>query len=261
MKRILLAFQFLTIIPVKDTGVVPEKEVGSATSFFPLVGLVEGMILVVLAAIFLRAFPTELTNGLLLLVMVILNGCLHIDGLADTVDALASRGDTERKLEIMKDSTVGPAGVTAIVMALLLKYLLLNALFFSSTLTAYYSTVLLMPVLSRWIMVPVMFHGKSVRRDGLGKIFIDYTGGRTLLAATFLTLLISFITFSYVSHYPLLVFHLMFIMPALYMFVFLAVWFFNKNFGGMTGDMLGAVYEVSIVLFLMMRVIWSQELI
>jgi adenosylcobinamide-GDP ribazoletransferase len=261
MKRILLAFQFLTIIPFKDTGEVPEKEVGSSAAFFPLVGLIEGMILVILAAIFIRAFPTELTNGLLVLAMVIVNGCLHIDGLADAVDALASRGDTEKKLEIMKDSTVGPAGVTAIVMALLLKYLLLNALFFSSTLTAYYSTLLLMPVLSRWIMVPVMFHGKSVRRDGLGKIFIDYTGGRTLLAATFLTLLISFLTFSYVSHYPLLVFHLMFVMPALYIFGFMAVWFCNRNFEGMTGDTIGAVYEVSVLMFLMMRVIWSQELI
>lgn len=261
MKRILLAFQFLTIIPVKDMGEVSEKEVGKSTALFPVVGLLEGALLLVLASLFLKVFPIELTNGLLILVMVIANGGLHLDGLADTFDAIASRGNKEKKLAIMKESTVGPFGVIAIVMALLLKYLLLNALFFNSKPAVYYSAILLMPVLSRWTMVPVIFHCRSAKQDGLGKMFIDHTEKKELLKATFLTLLISFLALGFMSQFSLLTFHLMFIMPLLYMFSFLAVWFSNKNFDGVTGDTLGAVHEIALLIFLMIRVIWPQRFI
>jgi adenosylcobinamide-GDP ribazoletransferase len=139
MKKILLAFQFLTIIPLRDMGETSEQEIGSTTAFFPIVGMIEGIILAVLAALFIKIFPSELCNALLVLVMVVLNGGLHIDGLADTFDAVASRGGKDKKLAIMKDSTVGPIGVIAIVMALLLKYVLLNAVFSFSTIAAYFA--------------------------------------------------------------------------------------------------------------------------
>jgi hypothetical protein len=114
MKRMLLAFQFLTIIPVKDTGEVPEQRIGSSTALFPVVGFFEGALMAVFAGLFLKVFPTELTNGLLILLMIIINGGLHLDGLADTFDAIASRGDKEKKLAIMKESAVGPIGVISI---------------------------------------------------------------------------------------------------------------------------------------------------
>jgi adenosylcobinamide-GDP ribazoletransferase len=102
MKKILLALQFLTIVPIKDVGEVPEQEVGNSVIFFPLIGLLEGALFVVISTLLLKVFPAELTNGFLVLIMVLMNGGLHIDGLSDTVDATASRGDAEKKLAIMK---------------------------------------------------------------------------------------------------------------------------------------------------------------
>ncbi|MDH4028282.1 MAG: adenosylcobinamide-GDP ribazoletransferase [Nitrospirota bacterium] len=261
MRRILLAFQFLTIIPLSDTGEVPDREAGGATAFFPLVGAVEGAALLMLAMVLLRVFPAELVNGLLVLAMVISSGGLHLDGLADTFDAIGSRGSREKKLAIMKESTVGPFGVIAIVMALLLRFLLLNALFLNSRLTEYYAAVFLMAVFSRWAMVPVIFHSRSARRDGLGKVFIDHTGHKELLTATAFTVMIAVFAAGIVLRVPLLVFDLVFVMPVLYMVGFIAVRFFNRDLGGMTGDTFGAVYEISILLFLMMSVIWSQRYI
>ena len=261
MKRIVLAFQFLTIIPFKDMGEVPDREAGSTTAFFPLVGVFEGVVLLMLAALFLRLFPAELTNGLLVLTMIIINGGLHLDGLADTFDAIALRGDRDRKLAVMKDSTIGPFGVIAIVMVLLLKYLLLNALFFNSRLPVYYSGIFLMTVFSRWEMVPVIFHCRSAKKDGLGKVFIEHTGQKELLTSTALTVLITVVAAGFILHVPIIAFHLMFVMPVLYVFGFIAVWFFKRRFGGMTGDTFGAFYEFAVLLFLMMRVIWSQKFI
>ena len=247
---------------------VSEKEIGGASAFFPLTGLVQGLLLCVSAFLFLNVFPVELANGLLILVLVITNGGFHLDGLADTFDAIASGGDKEKKLAVMKDSTTGPVGVIAIVLAVLLKYLLLNVLFLNSYAIAYYSSLVLMPVFSRWIMMPAIFHSKSARQDGLGKIFIENMGLRELAIATFLTLsfliLVPYIgnmiitrTFCCSGLSPLY----LLAMLVIYVFSLVAVWFSNKRFGGMTGDTFGAVSEISEILFLMMVVTWSQGFI
>lgn len=261
MKKILLAFQFLTIVPIKDMSEVTDAEVGSATIYFPVIGLLEGMLLSVLAFLFLKVFPGELTSGLLLFAMVVMTGGLHLDGLSDTFDAVAARVDTDKKLAIMKDSTIGPAGVIAIVLVILLKYLLLNTMFFYSSISTYYTGLILMPVFSRCAMVWAIFHCKSARQSGLGKMFIEHTGLKELVIATGITLLICVATFIVISDYQLLSFHLMFILPVLYFFSLSSVWFFNKHFGGMTGDSFGSVYEIAIMLFLISRIIWSQKFI
>lgn len=261
MKRLVLAFQFLTIIPLGNTEEVSEEDMGKATAFFPVVGAIEGILYVSLAYLFLKVFPSDLTNGLLLFAMVIINGGLHLDGLSDTVDAVASRGDREKKLAVMKDSTVGPAGVIAIVLVLLLKYLLLNAVAFYSSREAYYSALYLLPVLSRWTMVPAIYHCSSVRDSGLGRMFIVHTDTKELLLSTGLVLAGCILLMPVNPDLRILSFVFMFMMPVLYIFSRTAVVFFGNHFGGMTGDSFGSVYEISIILFLMSWVIWSQKFI
>ncbi|RJQ15051.1 MAG: adenosylcobinamide-GDP ribazoletransferase [Nitrospiraceae bacterium] len=260
MKKLLLAFHFLTIIPIKEMGAVSEKDMGSASALFPVVGAVQGGLLALSAMALMKVFPAELTNGLLVLFMVIMTGGLHLDGLADMFDAIASRGNKEKKLAIMKDSTVGPFGVIAIVLVILLKYLSLNALLLHSAQITYYSALFLMPVFSRWAMVPAIFHCKSARQDGLGKIFIEHTGTKELLIATLLTILPLLLLFPLVP-YLLLLAPFLLTLPVLYIFCIIAVWFSNKNFGGMTGDTFGAVAEISELLFLMTVVLCSQKYI
>ncbi|MBI4825579.1 MAG: adenosylcobinamide-GDP ribazoletransferase [Nitrospirae bacterium] len=254
MKKLLLAFQFLTIIPVKDTGIVTDREAGGSAAFFPLAGLVQGTLLVFAVVTLLRVFPVGLANLLLLLLLVITNGALHLDGLADTFDAIASRGDRQKKLAIMKDSTIGPAGVIAIVFSLMLKYLLLNESYSDAAPAAYYLILFLLPIYSRWAMVPAIFHSKSAREDGLGKAFIENVGVKELLTATVLALLFSFLSVFVIFNTPELA-HVVFSLPALYIFSLITAWFCGRRFGGMTGDTFGAVSELSEILFLMMAVI------
>ena len=261
MKKVILASQFLTIVPVKDTGEVSPEEMGRTTSFFPLVGLGEGVLLAFFASVFMEYFPAELTSALLVLIMVIMNGGLHLDGLSDTFDAVASRGDYEKKLLIMKDSTVGPMGVISIVMVLLLKFTMLSALFFHAPAPAYYATVVSMPILSRWAMVIAAFHGRSARKDGLGNLFIEHTEGKQLLIASAIAVILTGLVCTIVMQFPLYIFYLMFAMPVLYGFSFLSVLFFNKLFGGMTGDSFGAMNEIAVLIFLIVTIIWAQKFI
>jgi adenosylcobinamide-GDP ribazoletransferase len=260
MRKIFLAFQFLTIIPMQDMGDISGEEMGKTTAVFPVVGFAEGVVLAFLAAVFLKVFPTELTNALLVLILAIMNGGLHLDGLSDTFDSVASRGDRGKKLAIMKDSTVGPMGVIAIVMTLLLKYVLLNAVFFQSTAVAYLMTVLAMPVLSRWAMVTAAFYSTAARKDGLGRLFIEHTGARQFMSATAAAIILVALVCSMVSQFSLLMFYGMFALPVLYAFSFGAIWFFKKMFGGMTGDSFGAVNEIAVLVFLLSAVINNARL-
>ncbi|MBI5676311.1 MAG: adenosylcobinamide-GDP ribazoletransferase [Nitrospirae bacterium] len=259
MKKLLLAFQFLTIIPLKRMDNVSEKDVGGASAFFPLVGTVQGILLVITSALFLKVFPVEVSNGIILLLMIIINGGLHLDGLADTFDAIASRKGKEKKLAIMKDSAVGPFGVIAIVFAILLKYIFLNAIF-NISLDTYYLSLFLMPIFSRWAMVTAIFHCKSARKDGLGRIFVEHTKMTEFAAATLLTLVISLLAL-FISDKTSAIISFLLILVILYIFCIAAVRFSNKNFGGMTGDTFGAVSEISEILFLMGAMIWSQKFI
>ncbi len=248
MKRLLIAFQFLTVLPVRGVSSVSEEELGRASALFPVVALFEGALLTATASLLLRAFTPGVTSGVLILLMVMLNGGLHLDGLSDTFDALASRTDRDKRLAIMKDGRVGPLGVTATVMAILLKLLALNALAARST-SLLYSALFLTPLLSRWGMVSAAFHGRAARGDGLGSIFIRATGLKELVTALLFTLLIALSGLWVLGRGALL--PVLLSLAFFYTLSLLLVWLFSRHFGGMTGDTLGAVNEVGAVMFLL----------
>jgi adenosylcobinamide-GDP ribazoletransferase len=259
MNKLILAFQFLTIIPVKDTGEIPDEEMGGVAAFFPLVGLAEGTALAGLAYLFLKILPAEVVSALLVLVMAILNGGLHLDGLADTFDAVAARGDSARKLAIMNDSSIGPAGVISIVMTLLLNYVLLNAVHFQASKDIYFGIVLLMPVVSRWAMVPALYYGNAAKPDGLGKVFMEYTGLKEQIYSTLLMFMVVAVYALIFSNIDLFVSFCMMNFPLLFAFCLIAVWFSKIHFEGLTGDVLGAVNEIAKLLFLMTSLLWLQQ--
>lgn len=268
MRQLFLALQFLTILPVKVRGTVTEKDMSGSAVFFPVVGAFQGLLAVCTALLSANFFSSEITAGLVLLTFIVINGGFHLDGLADTFDALAVKSsgdltaDRHRKLSIMKDSTTGAIGVIAIVMTILLKFLFLNNLLISSLPTSHYVFLFLMPVFSKWGMVSTMYHGNSARQDGLGKMFID---NLTLVKVVFTSLLLIFFYAAADMLYlhkafgakSIILFFLLFAIS--YIFCLLSAKFFKKRFGGLTGDTLGAGGETSEILFLMVASLWLQH--
>ena len=135
VNAVMLAFQFLTRIPPvwlpmgKDPDWSPSGW-GLSLLYYPLVGLVIGLILVLGAAVMNWALPSSLLAAVLVLVIwVWVTGALHLDGLADSADAwIGGQGDRQRTLAIMKDPTSGPVAVAAVVLLLLVKLAALEAL-------------------------------------------------------------------------------------------------------------------------------------
>jgi cobalamin 5'-phosphate synthase/cobalamin synthase len=266
----MLAFQFLTIVPLKIAGDVTEGEIAGSAIFFPLVGAFQGLLTAVSALLLMQVFPADITAGLAMLFLVLSNGGFDLDGLADTADGLAVKSsgkaeqDRTKRLLVMKDSATGAMGVIALVMTLLLKYILMQRLLTDFPLPAVLTLFFLMPVLSKWITAPAMYHGTSARKDGLGRIFMEYAGLKSLIKSTVLVFLLAVPVFllniTGISATGGLVF-LIFSMAAFYCFCLLAIIFLTKRFGGLTGDHFGALTEIAEIFFILTGYIWLQHFI
>jgi adenosylcobinamide-GDP ribazoletransferase len=117
-----LAFGTLSVLPVRAPGAVDRRVAGRAMVLAPLVGLVLGGIAgaVVYGADQLKPDAPFLAAVLGVVVLMVLSGALHLDGLADSADGFGSRRDRETKLRIMKQSDIGPFGVVSIAAVLLI---------------------------------------------------------------------------------------------------------------------------------------------
>src|SRR5690606_7992123 len=119
---LLIALQFLTNLPIRLPGMPAPEEQGRSLLWYPLVGLLIGLVLVC-GGWLLDDSANLLVAALLLTLWVGMTGALHLDGLADTADAwLGGFGDCERTLTIMKDPRSGPIAVVVLVLLLLLKF-------------------------------------------------------------------------------------------------------------------------------------------
>jgi adenosylcobinamide-GDP ribazoletransferase len=106
-----LALAFLTIVPVRLREAPP---LGAAAPWFPLVGAVVGALAGGLGYLAQPTLGSTVAAIVSVATLVVLTGALHQDGLADCADALG--GSTrERRLAIMRDSSIGTFGALALI--------------------------------------------------------------------------------------------------------------------------------------------------
>jgi adenosylcobinamide-GDP ribazoletransferase len=148
----LIALQFLTIFPVKLNTPVSSEAMGRSLLFYPLVGLLMGIVLLV-ATMLLSTQTTLVAAALITALWVVITGGLHLDGLADSADAwLGGLGDKARTLAIMKDPACGPTGVLALLLVLLLKFVAI-----ASLIDAEQTVALLWALLLARLAMPLLF--------------------------------------------------------------------------------------------------------
>lgn len=128
MKYIGIAFSLLTTLPVPAPQKWSPGDSGRAAGWYPLAGLVIGLLVAGVHRLSGLVFPPLVTGALTLLAWVALTGGLHLDGLADCADGLLYPGTPEKRLEIMKDPRLGAFGGIGLGLALLLKFAALASL-------------------------------------------------------------------------------------------------------------------------------------
>ena len=264
MKGFLIATQFLTRIPVRVRGHLTERDIGRSAIFFPLVGALQGAPAAAAAFFLTMVFSPDIAAGLVILVLIVTNGGFHIDGLADTADAVSVKSvgdaaeDREKRLAVMKDSAVGAIGVVAIVVAILLKYLLISGILLKGLTWDALCLLFLAPVFSKWIMVPVIFHGAAAKNEGLGAIFIANAGLGVFALSSAMLAAIFFVMWFFLPGSTWLEATKLFLLLTVPLYTFGLTWvvFCRRRFGGMTGDTIGAVSEIAELLFLAVAFLW-----
>jgi adenosylcobinamide-GDP ribazoletransferase len=130
MRSVLRALALFTVAPVRTHRELTAPEAAAALRWFPAVGAGLGAVAgLPLAATLHWAARAALLGAVLgIVVLALLTRGLHLDGLADTADGLGSRAPPERALEIMRRSDVGPFGVLALVLVVLVDVAALAAL-------------------------------------------------------------------------------------------------------------------------------------
>jgi adenosylcobinamide-GDP ribazoletransferase len=226
-----IALQFLTRLPVTLAGMPAPEQIGRSLLFYPLVGLLIGLLLL-FAQHLLSDSAVLLQAALLLTVWVGISGGLHLDGLADSADAwVGGFGDRERTLAIMKDPRSGPIAVVVLVLLLLLKFAALVALLESGS----GLQLLLVPWLARCLLPLLFLTTPYVRSGGLGQALAEHLPRQQLpwmLAANAVAMLL----FGWPALLALLVAGVMFIWLRILML---------KRLGGATGDTAGALLEIA----------------
>ncbi|WGL51276.1 adenosylcobinamide-GDP ribazoletransferase [Nocardioides sp. BP30] len=114
-----LAVGTLTAVPVRPPTVVDRRRAGLAMVLAPVATVPLGAAAAITGYAGIRLdLPPPVVALLAVGVIVLGNRAFHVDGLADTVDGLASSYDRERALTVMKTGTSGPAGVVALVLVI-----------------------------------------------------------------------------------------------------------------------------------------------
>jgi adenosylcobinamide-GDP ribazoletransferase len=225
---------FFTTIPTSSS--LREFEVLSRHIYlFPFFGLIIGAALGASGYLLLSiALPPQISAILLICLLYLITGINHLDGLADFGDGIAAQGTKEEKIAILRDPRIGAGGVLLCILIILI---LFSALLVIAALSALllFKLMVLAETAAKLSLVIIIVLGKSTHK-GFGSIMIEHAKKRDLLAALAFSAIISYIA---LNIYGIAI---LFISAASALIVLSIA---NRNFGGVSGDAMGASNEIS----------------
>jgi len=227
-----LALSFLTIIPSGVKEEIGEASFAKSVKYFPVIGFAIGLLLAGLYAVISTRLEGLASSAIVITALIIVTRALHLDGLADTFDGIFGGKDKEQKLAIMKDSRIGSFGMVSIMAVIGLKILLLSSISSVYKLEA----IITFPVLGRWSACYAVSTQPYARKSkGLGSLFLG-ANKIDLFIASIIAFVIAAIFLGYAA-----------ILAAVVALVFAIAYsrFIKSEIGGMTGDTLGALIELT----------------
>ena len=231
-----LCFGFLTRIPVFSIEYSGHSSLTGACWAFPLVGVCVG--LAAALALWLAdgfGLASQLAALLAIASMILLTGALHEDGLADTADGFGLGGDTEKRLAAMRDPRIGVFGMVALIVVFSARWTALADLV-SISFAEGATAIIAAAAISRGILPYVMHAVANARQDGLSA-----SAGRPesqpALIALGIAAVISLFVFGISGTIVVA------IVTAIVTIAIVAI--ARRLIGGQTGDVLGAIQQVT----------------
>jgi adenosylcobinamide-GDP ribazoletransferase len=238
LNDVLIALGLLTRLPFPQPVWPEDGTPAKAAWAYPLAGLIIALLAGAVASGLLAVGVTApYAAGAALLTSVLATGAMHEDGLADCADGFWGGWDRDRRLKIMKDSSSGAYGVSALILSYGLRWTALAALFAQGWV---FIPLLIAGITSRAGMVWCMATLPNARADGLSS-----TTGRPQMmiagVASIWAVIACFAGFGLAGLVPLFVAAI-----ATVIWSFVAM----RKVGGQTGDVLGATQQVCEVALL-----------
>lgn len=224
-----LAVQFLTRIPLSINITVTDERLGQSVLFYPLVGLLIGLFLLLLTQL-LPEHLFALNAAIILSVWVLLTGGLHLDGLADCSDAWAGGLNNKQcSLKIMQDPAIGSVAVIILLLVLLLKWIAIQNLLQADLALSF---LMLAPFLGRLSILMLMLSTPYISENGLGSAMQQHLPRSAARLIVCVSLLLCFwLTSIYI---------LLSMILLIYCIRYLAI----QRIQGVTGDVYGASVEL-----------------
>ena len=224
-------FSFLTIIPSGNSDL---QTVAKYMYLFPVIGIAIGL-LIGAAGWGLSFFLDPLVVGLLVAAgLVLITGIHHTDGLSDFADGLMVKGSKEKKFEVMRDPKVGAAGIVAIVFCVAATVI---ALSFMKGFELFY-TILIGEVIAKFCMVLSASIGPSPWQ-GSNSTFVESMKDKKKLAIAGAITISVIVLFQNNAGFVAL--------AAAIAVTLVIVGVSRRSFGGISGDIMGAINELARV--------------
>lgn len=222
-------FGFLTILLCGKNSTL--EQAASSMWIFPLAGAVIGMLSGALGFLASQFLPASVSSAVALFALLLLTGFHHFDGLLDFGDALMFRGSIAERRRVMQDVSTGAGGVGLSFFVLLITYFSLSA---SHNLIA---SLMVAEASAKFSMVIAAYVGKAAHR-GMGSIFVDAIKGnhRRFFLSFLIYVLITYAVAGESSAAVLL---------TTYASSMLLVYLSNRLLGGVSGDVFGAMNELT----------------
>lgn len=241
-----IALMTLTRVPAGRVA-DPVPTIAAASWAFPIIGLIVGGFSALGFVLALGVnLPVALAALIAIAVGLIVTGALHEDGLADVSDGFGGGQTTERKLAIMRDSQVGSYGVLALILAIAVRAVCMTEIDNSTIIIC---ALVALSAASRAAIVLVLFVLPPARADGLGQSATSVELVRCIVA-----LVCGLGALIVMTNAWLLV------IVAMAVAGMLVAWIAVRQIGGQTGDVLGAVQQVTELAGWIAIVSWSVQL-
>lgn len=245
------AMMFFTRIPIPFRLPYSTEIMNQSQKYFAWVGLFIGIINALVFLFSSLLFSVEIAVVLSMIASVLLTGAFHEDGFTDVCDSFGGGYGREKILTIMKDSRVGAYGTIGIILLLFLKFLTLNHIAHITTSLACF-TIIAGHSVSRYIASTMIYTHQYVTDIDVSKSKPMAQSPLPLntLVIGLGAILLPFIIFEEWKYLP--------VIPFAYLGRIYLAWYFQKHIGGYTGDCLGAIQQVTEVLwYLGIILVWN----
>lgn len=234
------AILFLTRLRYGPPETTAGGDIAKAAWAFPLAGILVGFIgAVVFAVVQKIGLPAWPAAALSVAATMIVTGCLHEDGLADTIDGFGGGKTRDQKLAIMRDSRIGTYGVCALAIAIILR---VSAVAILGAAGPVMVALIAVHGAARAVIPAFMALVPPARRDGLSA-GAGQPPRESAAAAAVLGVLILFLCLGFGHGLAALI--------VLAIATGLLAWLSLVQIEGQTGDVLGAVEQVSEIAILL----------